>query len=117
MHPQLELLVTLHDLELTIKEATDDAANQQAMGFKIEGLEHLIKAKDDVEKQIEPIIIDRYRRLKQRYGRPVVPVINNICCGCYIRMPTAQSSDSERNKRVTTCGNCGRFLYWISESE
>ena len=115
MHPQLELLVTLHDLELTIKEATDEAANQKALGFKIDGLEHIIRARDDIEKQVDSGIIDRYHKLKERYGRPVVPVINNICCGCYIRMPTAQASDIERNKRMTTCGNCGRFLYWVSE--
>ncbi|HBE72584.1 MAG TPA: hypothetical protein DDW31_00500 [candidate division Zixibacteria bacterium] len=115
MHPQLELLVTLHDLELTIKEATEDAANQKALGFKIDNLEHIIKAQADIEKQVDHGIIDRYRKLKERYGRPVVPVINSICCGCYIRMPTAQASDTERNQRMSTCGNCGRFLYWVSE--
>jgi len=115
MHPQLELLVTLHDLELTIKEATEDAAGQKALGFKIEGMEHLTKAKVEVEKQVDKGIMDRYYKLRERYGRPVVPVINGICCGCYIRMPTAQSSDNERNQRITNCGNCGRFLYWVSE--
>jgi predicted nucleic acid-binding Zn-ribbon protein len=47
-----------------------------------------------VEKQVEPAILDRYQRLRERYGRPVVPVINGNCCGCYIKIPTALASDA-----------------------
>lgn len=115
MHPQMELLVTLHDLELMIKEATEGAAKEKAMGFKIESLEHLNKAQTDVAKQVDKDILVRYQKLKTRYGRPVVPVINGICCGCYIRMPTAQATKIGKNQSLTTCGNCGRFLYWLSE--
>jgi len=113
IHPQLELLVTLHDLELMIKESTEEANKQEVMGFKIEASQdHLNKALSEVEKQVEPEILNRYKKLKQKYGRPVVPVINGVCCGCYIMMPTSQATNTKRNQSVTNCGNCGRFLYW-----
>ena len=115
IHPQLELLVTLHDLELMIREATDEAPKQKAMGFKIESQEHLNKALAEIEKEVDPAILKQYHQLKARYGRPVVPVVSGICCGCYIMIPTAQATNTKKNEFVLTCGNCGRFLYWPSE--
>ncbi len=115
MHPQMELLVTLHDLDLMIKEATDGAAREKELGFKIDTLDHLTKAQADVAKQVDKDILARYQKLKSRYGRPVVPVINGICCGCHIRMPTEQATKVGKNQSLSTCGNCGRFLYWLAE--
>jgi predicted nucleic acid-binding Zn-ribbon protein len=115
IQPQTELLVALNHLELMIHEATDEAPKLKAMGFKIDGLEQLQKAQANLEKQLEPAILKQYKRLKERNGRPVVPVINGNCCGCYIKIPTALASDAMKNQILATCGNCGRFLYWPSE--
>ncbi|MDI6739298.1 MAG: hypothetical protein QME74_02925 [Candidatus Edwardsbacteria bacterium] len=112
---QTELLVALNHLELMIQEATEEAPKLKAMGFKIDGLEQLQKALANLEKQIEPAILRQYKRLKDRNGRPVVPVINGNCCGCYIKIPTALASNAMKNQILATCGNCGRFLYWPSE--
>jgi predicted nucleic acid-binding Zn-ribbon protein len=115
IQPHTELLVALNHLELMLHEATDEAPKLKATGFKIDGLDQLQKAQANLEKQIEPAILKQYKRLRERHGRPVVPVINSNCCGCYIKIPTALASDAMKNQILATCGNCGRFLYWPSE--
>jgi predicted nucleic acid-binding Zn-ribbon protein len=45
--------------------------------------------------------------------RTVVPVLQGICYGCFMAVPTAWASEVERNARIDVCQNCGRFLYHV----
>jgi predicted nucleic acid-binding Zn-ribbon protein len=64
-----------------------------------------------MEAQLDPELLQRYERLNQRHGRAIVPVINGVCYGCFMRLPTSTATES--SKRVLTCENCGRILYWL----
>jgi predicted nucleic acid-binding Zn-ribbon protein len=113
MNPQLQVLVALQDLEQMIKDAEDqEKAHQlEEMGFNLGGLDGLKKAKEDLEAKLDPRHRNYYRRLKQRFGHAVVPVIGNLCMGCFSNIPSSFTSVTHENK-ILHCENCGRILYW-----
>lgn len=110
---QAQLLVALQDLEEMIREAEDpqQRAKMEAMGFPVTGIDELHKAQKALEKQIGPGMISRYRRLRQRTGRAIVPVVNSACTGCFNNTPSVFTSSVNRGK-VINCENCGRMLFW-----
>jgi len=112
MHPQLELLIRLHDMELMLKESEELAASDVEVKFKLEDMEKLEEARRRLVASIEPEFASHYGKLKPK-GRPVVPVVDGTCYGCFMRLPTEVATQTERNAKVSTCMNCGRFLYWV----
>lgn len=118
---QIELLIMLHDLDLMLKEATVNGSassrsmsSEESLGFKIDRTEGLRTARQDIVSQLDDELLQRYERLNQKHGRAIVPVINGVCYGCFMRLPTAVATES--GKKVLTCENCGRFLYWVRQS-
>jgi len=113
MHPQLQVLVALQDLELMIRDAEDQetAQEEKDLGFDMGGLEDLKKAQADLEDKLDPRTRGYYRRLTGRFGHAVVPVINNLCMGCFASIPSSFTSVTHENK-ILKCENCGRILYW-----
>jgi len=111
MNPVLEALITLNDLDVMIQETQNPSYRE--IGFKIEErLEELVKAREEIIKKIPREILNRYEKIKKRYGRGVAPVIGDVCLNCFIHLPVAFVSQSKRNKEVETCMNCGVYIYW-----
>ncbi len=110
---QAQLLVALQDLEEMIREAEDkqQRAKLEAMGFPVTGIDELHDALTALEAQISPAMKSRYRRLRQRTGRAIVPVVNGACTGCFTNTPSVFTSSVNRGK-VINCESCGRMLYW-----
>ncbi len=94
-----------------IRDAEDSktAAKLQEMGFPLDGLEELKKARTELTEQIKPQLLNRYERVSKRYERSVVPVIGELCTGCFTKVAT--SFRYEKNA-VVACENCGRILYF-----
>ena len=111
MHPQLQLLVALQDMDEMIRETEEKGAELEGLGFKHEGLENLKKAREELAEKIEPGHRSWYRRLTGKYGHAVVPVVNNLCTGCFANIPSQFVSKTNVNK-VQKCESCGRLLYW-----
>jgi predicted nucleic acid-binding Zn-ribbon protein len=113
MNPQLQLLVALQDLQQMIGEAEDqeNAQKLEEMGFHLGGIEGLKKAQAELEEKLDPRHRSYYRRLTKRYGHAVVPVIGNLCMGCFANIPSSFTSVTHENK-ILHCENCGRILYW-----
>ena len=108
---QARLLVALQDLDHMIKEAEDakTSAKFQEMGFPLDGLSELKKAREVLAHNVKPQLLNRYQRVSQNYERTVVPVVGELCTGCFAKVPT--SFRYEKNA-VMTCENCGRILYF-----
>lgn len=108
----MRLLVALQDLDHMIKEAEDAglSAKMQEMGFPLDGVAELKKARDELAALIKPQLLTRYTRVSSSYDRTVVPVVSELCPGCFAKVPT--SFRYEKNA-VMTCENCGRILYFI----
>lgn len=108
---QARLLVALQDLDHMIKEAQDakTSAKFQEMGFPLDGIAALKTARDEIAASVKPQLLNRYERVSKSYERSVVPVVGELCTGCFAKVPT--SFRYEKNA-VVACENCGRILYF-----
>lgn len=108
---QARLLVALQDLDHMIRDAEDasTASKMQEMGFPLDGIGEIKKARQALTEHIKPQLLNRYQRVSQNYDRIVVPVVNDLCTGCFAKVPT--SFRYEKNA-VVACESCGRILYF-----
>ena len=117
MNTQLQVLIALQDILLLIRDSKDPARKKQEgrIGFKMSNLKSLEETQHELEEKLDPTIRNQYGRMKQRYGRVVAPVINAVCLGCFVSIPSAIRGAEDRNKKLYRCENCGMFLYWVEE--
>lgn len=117
MNSQLQVLIALQDILLLIRDSKDPSRKKQygRIGFKMSNLKSLEDAQHELEEKLDPAIRSQYGRMKQRYGRVVAPVINAVCHGCFVTIPSAIRGAEDRNKKLYRCENCGMFLYWVEE--
>jgi predicted nucleic acid-binding Zn-ribbon protein len=112
---QTQALVRLHDLDMLLKDARD-AQSQAAlrkMGFKMEGMEALERARAELAATIERRWLVLYERVFRRHGRAVVPVKDRVCLGCFVTLPTSALPPPADSDAVSVCESCSRILYWI----
>ena len=107
---QLELLVLYQDICLMLEDAE---AVEKTVGFQVEGMENLQKTLKDLEEKLEVRYVRTYQRLKGRYKRPIAPVQNDTCLGCFAKLPTSYGERGRSDQAIFTCEHCGRLLYWI----
>jgi predicted nucleic acid-binding Zn-ribbon protein len=117
VNPQLQVLIALQDILFLIRDAKDPSSQRAMgkMGFEISNLESLEATRRELESQLKPAIRSEYSRARQRYGRIVAPVINGICYGCFVKIPSAIEASDDRNRTLYRCENCGMFLYWVDK--
>lgn len=106
---QLRYLVALQDIDNMIK----DSSEEKELGFQTGGLSNLQSMRDEVGAKLDKPMLRTYERLHQRYRRAVVPVKDEICLGCFVKLPTSLSTKGKGNVVVFRCENCGRILYWL----
>jgi len=112
MKNQIELLVSLQDLDLMLQEIED----VKKLGFAVrtEGTDKLEDARHDLVKKINKPLFGRYERLRNRYRRAIVPVKEDTCFGCFMKLPTYLITLAQRDQEVINCEGCGRILYWLN---
>jgi len=112
MNAQLEALIMLQDLDLMMREMTDKktATQLSRIGFEVEAVENLTEARNELAKKVEPEVLAIYGRLMERFQRAIVPVRNNTCLACFVKLPTKYVATDEKMHR---CNHCNRFLYFI----
>jgi predicted nucleic acid-binding Zn-ribbon protein len=117
VNPQLQVLIALQDILLLIRDAKDPSSQKAMgkMGFEMSNMDSLESTRRDLEGQLKPSILSEYSRARRRYGRIVAPVINSICYGCFVKIPSAIDASDDRNKTLYRCENCGMFLYWVDK--
>ena len=115
MNDQLQILIALQDILVLIREAKDPSQKKalDKIGLKMDNLTSLESTRVDLESQLRISILSEYNRVRQRYGRIVAPVINGICYGCFVKIPSAIDASENRNDSLHRCENCGMFLYWV----
>lgn len=112
MHKQLEFLITLHDLDLLLKGID----HEKEAGFEVtKHKEELLQARQKVMKELNANFLSRYEKLANRFSFAVTPVIEGICYGCFVKLPSAFVVRTNKNEEVSICPNCGRFIYWFED--
>lgn len=108
LNKQLEFLVALQDLDMMIKEIDD----VKSLGFDVTGKEKLQEAREQLVQKLSKPVLRRYETLKKRYKRAIVPVKDDVCLGCFMRIPTSLFTRGRSDQEVNLCEGCGRVLYW-----
>lgn len=108
LNKELELLVALQDLDIMIQEVED----VKQIGFEVEGKEKLQEARNELTEKIGKPLLFNYEKLKKRYKRAIVPVKDDVCLGCFMRVPTQLMTRGRSDQQVINCEGCGRVLYW-----
>ncbi|MCX8090380.1 MAG: C4-type zinc ribbon domain-containing protein [Verrucomicrobiae bacterium] len=65
----------------------------------------------ELRSKIPPQILGHYDRLRVRGKKGIVPVVNQVCTGCHMRLPLAVVMTLKRGDDIQLCDTCGRYLY------
>ena len=88
MHPQLELLLELQDLNTQRRSlATEDLKDVETEVFDLqpeEALEILDTKIAELADRLDGPVRARFREVSESLGRAVAPVLNGVCYGCYL---------------------------------
>jgi predicted nucleic acid-binding Zn-ribbon protein len=106
---QLRFLVALQDIDNMLQESE----TEEELGFKTEGPDKLLAMREEVAEKIDMQMRRIYERLHEKYRRAVVPVKDDICLGCFVKLPTSLTGRGKENILIFRCENCGRILYWL----
>jgi len=113
MHAELEILLEIQDLRALERDIT--AAEYAAAGIPVDVdavTARLTERITERETALSPRTQSAYRRIAKRHERVVAPVLQGVCYGCFVHVPTSKGRDRERNTELRTCESCGRFIYY-----
>jgi predicted nucleic acid-binding Zn-ribbon protein len=116
MKKTLEQIIILQDIDLLIREVSDQrtADELRKIGFALDEAGRLKQARDEIAAKVAEMdrsALSAYDRLMRRYPRAVAPVRNGICLACFIKQPTQYSAADMES--VHYCEQCKRILYLI----
>lgn len=117
MHPQLMLLLEIQDLYLQRKGLLEEPGVEQleSKQFHIDPQKAAATLEGKIEElksELDEGVRKRLQRGLPTLGRMVVPVIDGVCYGCFVKIPTARTG--RFNQTLRTCESCGRFIYLIT---
>lgn len=108
---------TAEEAKVRLQERSVDLANKKKELDDIiadtqKEEDSLVKRSEDLEKMIEPRLIEAYKRIRKnaRNGLAVVTVERDACGGCYNKIPPQRQLDIRSRKKVIVCEYCGRIL-------
>lgn len=117
MHSQLETLLELQDLRAqsrSLEEASLRKVEEEVFALTPDEAKKILDLKIvELAGELEASVRQRYDSIATAVERVVVPVLNGVCYGCYVAIPTAWSSRTGKNDQITNCTHCGRFLYYL----
>lgn len=75
-------------------------------------LEAYRRERDELGREIQEDVLDRYERVRKfRGGIGIAPARNEECVICNVRMRPQIFQEVRRNDAIITCDSCGRILY------
>ncbi len=98
-------------LESQLKsEAEEIDANTETDRKKLVDFEERI---DEIGKILDAKILDTFKRTSELFnGKAVVPVIDEVCHGCFMNIPPQMVIDLRRCETLFFCPQCQRIIYW-----
>nr|MQY69379.1 hypothetical protein [Bacillota bacterium] len=62
--------------------------------------------------RLNPVLLEQYEKLRQLKNElAVVPIKDDICEGCNVKVPPSLIGRIKRGKEIVYCENCNRILY------
>ena len=116
LNADLMTLLEIQDLRSKVRELQGETELEslEEEHFNIDPAEAIEALEDRIgglEENLGSRVRRRYERVKDNLDRVVVPVINEVCYGCFVHIATAVARDQDPNESIRTCETCGRFIY------
>jgi predicted nucleic acid-binding Zn-ribbon protein len=109
MKTQLRRLLLLQDLDaLLIDLESGGREIEQALGFTLRPLGVMRAERAQTARDLDPQLLRRYERLRQRYSRAVAAEYGGVCTGCFTVRPSRTAIPTSA---IETCERCGRMLF------
>ena len=103
------IIESLSSNKKKLKSAMDKTQNEQ---------EELEKNRGNLLKDIEPIKLDAYERIrKSREGVGMVSISDGACGGCYSQLPPQTVIEIKQSIDIITCPSCSIMLFWDGTEE
>ena len=91
---------------------------QLAMAETHNEQEELEKNRNNLFKDIEPINLNAYERIRKgREGVGMASIIETACGGCYSQLPPQMVIEIKKSIDIITCPSCSVMLYWDGSEE
>ncbi|MCX8085086.1 MAG: C4-type zinc ribbon domain-containing protein [Calditerrivibrio sp.] len=79
----------------------------------IQELKELNTKRDELVSTVKKQYINKYETIRRaRNNLAIVRVDNEICSGCYMKIPPQLFVEVKKNASIHQCPNCQRFLYY-----
>ncbi len=123
----VEIMHNLEKSETDIKETLVKMSNAKKAfdQLKAAHAKELEAGKGDLEKlkanvakaakQVDPALMEQYKKIKQHRPNPVAYFKNKRCQGCNMELPSGMLQAIKDKDKITLCENCGRILYAVDE--
>ncbi len=102
---------TLRDTERSVEEDLN-MLDERLQAIRTE-LSELQRERQSLSLKIQPDWLTRYERIMAHvHDVAIVPIENNACGGCHMKLPTQVVHDVHKGLDLVFCTYCGRILYW-----
>jgi hypothetical protein len=94
-------------------QLADLAAREENLKAELERFEAERRA---LSGEADPLMLDRYERLRRTKGeRVLVGIDHGVCGGCHVRLPAQVVISCQSSPDLVHCPNCGRILYYTRD--
>lgn len=74
-------------------------------------LEKARALKEEAEKQVDPVLLEKYKNLRKHKIVPTAQLAGTRCTGCNMELPSAIANKVAASSEIVECENCMRMLY------
>ena len=95
------------------KTAFDDlkVKYSEEIGAKSGEIEALKKEAEAAAKDVDPELMEKYRKIKTRCKNPVAKLSNDRCSGCSMQLPASVLGKVKAGNEIVECDSCGRIIF------
>lgn len=114
MNKYINELLQIQDMSFVLHENDilhKDKGTEESISAKLE------KNISEMRDILPPEVCAEYDRIADRYEIFVVPMINDTCTGCFMKLPVGVASNVKNTSQCISCPSCHRFLYEDFQTE
>ncbi len=107
MNKHINLMLQIQDmtLALSVNDVIHKNNDTEEIGKK------LASDIETMKKSLPSEIQDALARIETKYELFVVPMVNDCCTGCFIKLPVGIANNIKSPSECLFCPNCHRYLY------
>jgi mannitol/fructose-specific phosphotransferase system IIA component (Ntr-type) len=107
MNKDINLLLQIQDMELALRvnDVIHKNKETEEIGKK------LAADIEELKKDLPGNIRNELSRISPKYELFVVPMLNDGCTGCFIKLPVGVANNVRNTNECVFCPNCHRYLY------